>query len=1064
MKLDYIITKLKSIFLIDMVNDDNTNKINLINLIDLYNGYDTIFLNETNRSNSEDTIISKNIETINKINIKSPNVNKLFYRLLIELLDLEMILDKIINWPISNKLPENDLDMILLLSYFDLRVNSTQIKQGSNLNALPINKNNILNNLFGGERSTIPKDVYGMQINRKIFETEIFLRNLDGPEFIINTPRVNIPADSFIKNDIKYAVCVENTILQFVKVLFWDYYSNKYNIDKIKLSPNNFLRKFMEKFINVGGIQTDYIIKEFVYPTINRPNIIYINPKNENTKWYELDAISENVIKILLHYLKTDKNEILTNLNIFNDDFDKNLKDLTKILSDINYRLDIYKSEYNNELEILDLYRIKDNKLLLTVRLTKGAHGEIQKKNKYNLDDNVHIDNSIKFLYKHLMDEKIDNFIYDYGLIDYGLIDFYNFFKNDIVESKYLNSNNIYWLNFYDIKFFIENFKKHISNFLYSKNHDYLGSPYSKKKYSYEFYEEKKKNDYIRSVIMEGLDIGSMESHESGEEEKTYQSKIIVEKYCNIFIKKFINIIFDILITKYDKYKIINTEPRLVANFLDIIYDNEGTIAQRNFDSQKDFSDIKKKLCYKFEQNNPNTYTFNYHYQDVGNNYNLINCNLIQYYIIEKYYKKEGIEILKSLVEKDKTYLYNYKTNKEQPLNLLLIDIHKKISEDNVEQYLKIINELIDPDNFVLYEYKDDTRRFKLPIYESLYYYCELSINRYKNKFDKIYKIHFFNHLIKIFIDKEKYILDINIIKTPIKYYNDLILIFIDKKKKYTILNNINTFFDPFSLIQTKKNILYNNGRSSLLADLLFKIMDNYSEDINLNSIFSHIIEKKLLFDSDIDGNQPVFNIINNNGYSLLSKYLEIIRNNESNDIFKYFYNKELLIVQPTPLCMYIKNKELFNNNFYDPKIIALLSINYNDQNPLLSKDNNYSIYPIELLLKIIYEQENVSNVLNFLNSDDFYKIMNLMMYNYEERFIDEILGLLKEIYDKYELLYKENVNQENKKRIFELIRNIYMLNNYKEKYLKYKTKYLNLQLLLGGGVKSAKDYFNDQI
>uniref|UniRef100_A0A6C0H1F8 Uncharacterized protein n=1 Tax=viral metagenome TaxID=1070528 RepID=A0A6C0H1F8_9ZZZZ len=264
------------------------------------------------------------------------------------------------------------------------------------------------------------------------------------------------------------------------------------------------------------------------------------------------------------------------------------------------------------------------------------------------------------------------------------------------------------------------------------------------------------------------------------------------------------------------------------------------------------------------------------------------------------------------------------------------------------------------------------------------------------------------------------------------------------EKNKYIIINNINRFFDPFSLIQTKKNILYNNGRSSLLADLLFKIMDNYSEDINLNSIFSHIIEKKLLFDSDMDGNQPVFNIINNNGYSLLSKYLEIIRNNESNDIFKYFYNKELLIVQPTPLCIYIKNKELFNNNFYDPKIIALLSINYNDQNPLLIKDNNYSIYPIELLLKIIYEQENVSNVLNFLNSDDFYKIMNLMMYNYEESFIDEILGLLKKIYDKYELLYKENVNQENKKRIFELIknyknffiRNKYMLNdfNYKEK------------------------------
>ena len=83
-------------------------------------------------------------------------------------------------------------------------------------------------------------------------------------------------------------------------------------------------------------------------------------------------------------------------------------------------------------------------------------------------------------------------------------------------------------------------------------------------------------------------------------------------------------------------------------------------------------------------------------------------------------------------------------------------------------------------------------------------------------------------------------------------------------------------------------------------------------------------------------------------------------------------------------------------------------------------KDNNYSIYPIELLLKIIYEQENVSNVLNFLNSDDFYKIMNLMMYNYEESFIDEILGLLKKIYDKYELLNIENVNQENKKRIFE--------------------------------------------
>jgi len=40
------------------------------------------------------------------------------------------------------------------------------------------------------------------------------------------------------------------------------------------------------------------------------------------------------------------------------------------------------------------------------------------------------------------------------------------------------------------------------------------------------------------------------------------------------------------------------------------------------------------------------------------------------------------------------------------------------------------------------------------------------------------------------------------------------------------------------------------------------------------------------------------------------------------------------------------------------------------------------------------------------------------------------------------------------------------MINNleYKEKYLKYKAKYLNLQLLLGGGEKTAKDLFFSKI
>ena len=1048
-KLDYIITKLKSIFVIDMVNDgNNTNKINLINLIDLYNGYGAIFINET-ANNSKDIIISNNIDTINKINNKVSDGNKLLNNLIIELLDLKNILDKIINWPISNKLPVNDLDMILLLSYFDLRVNSTQIKQGSNLNALPINKNNSLNNLFGNERSTIPKDEYNRSINRYIKNTEDFLKNLDGPEFITSTPRVDIPADDNVKNDIKYAVCVENTILQLVKVLFWDYNSNKYNLNKINLSPNNFLRKFMEKFINDGGIQTDNIIREFVKPTINRPNIIYIKPNDDNTKWYELDAISENVIKILLHYLKTDKNEILTNSNIFNDNFDQNLEDLTNILSNNNYRLDISKSTINEKLTILNLYRIGDGELLITVRLMKGAHGEIEKKNKYKLD-NLYIDRPIRYLYEDLMDEKKYVTYHDGSFIEYGMIDLYNFFNNDEIESKYLSSNdNIYWLNFYNIKFFIKNFKQNITKFLHQKHFTDLSLKQLQSKILGEIDNSDSENSSENNLSRKNRNII---------QRKYNQKEEIIKDHCNIFTTKIINIIFDILITKYDKDKIINTEPGFVANFLDIIYNNEGNTAE------KDFS--KMKLCHEFEQNSPNIYTFNYQYQDDNDVYYIINCNLIQYYIIEKLYEKLGIEILKSLVKKDKTYLYNYKTNDVQPLNLLLFKILYKISEDNVEQYLKIINELIDPDNFVLYKYQDDsldTKKFKLPIYRSLDYYYRLSINIYKNKENnEIYQIHFFNNLIKIFIDKEKYILDIDIIKTPIKWYNDY-LINDYEQNKYTIIDNINIFFDPFSLIQTKKNILYNNGRSSLLADLLFKIMDNYSEDINLNSIISYIIENKLLFDSEVDGNQSVFNIINNNGYSLLSKYLRIIRDNEFKYIFKYFYNKELLIVQPTPLCEYIKNNELSKNYFYNHKIIALLSKNYNDQNPLLIKDNYVSsAYPIELLLQILidYEQENFSNALNFLNSDDFYRIMHLMMYNYEESVIDKILTLLNKIYDKFELLNRENVNQENKKRIFQLIKNF----NYKEKYLKYKTKYLNLQLLLGGGVKSAKDYFNNQI
>jgi hypothetical protein len=350
--------------------------------------------------------------------------------------------------------------------------------------------------------------------------------------------------------------------------------------------------------------------------------------------------------------------------------------------------------------------------------------------------------------------------------------------------------------------------------------------------------------------------------------------------------------------------------------------------------------------------------------------------------------------------------LFKYNSNDLQPINLFLKPIfnYNDLRDDffNYNNFVSLVDALIDKDQNVLKFIQENDLQVKssphyneitsLPLYNIL--------NNLKFIFEKLLhnnrlSLEELSQIINLFVDKHKFILDMYDDINPLSYYITTIDIeFIYSGDKY-LYSNCDIYLKvPISVLQTENNIIIqeNQHTNSLLYKFVYAIYyykeNNHTRKAKAmildNLLIDYFVNNKLLIDPKINGNQPVFNMRTNyNDPSLLYMYVRIISESENFNCntFKYLYNKELLITNPTPLSCYIK----YNRMECDVNIIRLLAKEYNGISPL-------SINSDKLLQIIRKTKKDINDYIDRERGDSRIEMMPLeYILDYYENLLYEI-------------------------------------------------------------------------
>ncbi len=275
---------------------------------------------------------------------------------------------------------------LILINWIYLRFLRTNLVIGSlSSNLYPINKLNFLENIF--------------QMNEeKIYCYEKEQKELNNEEDInkLLLKKISVPIVPYGQSTFKgnsFPNCVENTILQLLKILAWDNDNNKYNIDFL---PEGISKEFKDIIKKINSeplkMETKEIMNDFVVLVSNvnktNPNLQFIDYRNNNE--YNIKSYIENVGNIL-NYVFHGKT------------VEGGIKDYSKIFNEINGNTDKYSLKQN------------DNKIII---------------NKNDFSINIIIDNGHAFI-----DNKI-NSIYEY-INNYNflsIIYIFNFTKDDNIN------------------------------------------------------------------------------------------------------------------------------------------------------------------------------------------------------------------------------------------------------------------------------------------------------------------------------------------------------------------------------------------------------------------------------------------------------------------------------------------------------------------------------------------------------------------------------------------------------------------------------------------------------
>ena len=244
----------------------------------------------------------------------------------------------------NNILLSPKFSYIFYATFIFYRLNKPLITYESFDNLYPINKNNFICNLIGINNFSlyllINKSDNELSINKKMF--------------MYNLKYIKHPIHSFGGFKIKtkseeYINCLENGILEFLKILFWDQKKFKINLPEENKETET-LKLLLDIFNdinkNLNNITSFYDSKEYnqkIHKLFSgHDNIVYIKYNDKNK--YEIKSSMENfyeMLRIILNFDTIDElKEYFNSINTYNSNIIKIIKtDMTIEICIENYKL-----------------------------------------------------------------------------------------------------------------------------------------------------------------------------------------------------------------------------------------------------------------------------------------------------------------------------------------------------------------------------------------------------------------------------------------------------------------------------------------------------------------------------------------------------------------------------------------------------------------------------------------------------------------------------------------------------------------------------------------------------
>ena len=334
-------------------NKENFNELfpNIENIKDFYNIY-SFFYDEA-KDEAKKKIKAKDKAKYKENAIKKylqSNINNLLYDDIIKLkkfINNCNIIDKKIKFKLMFGI---SLINLILINWIYLRIFNTKLVVGSlSQNLYPINKINFLENIFQiNEEEIYNYTEEKKQLNFNIFDINIFLLN-----------KIDIPIVDYgisTRNGVSFSNCVENAVLQLLKILSWE--NNKYNINLLPKEINQSIKNIILKINNESSKkETNEIMDEFVELVSKDPNINY------RDNGYQIISDIKNVGNVL-NFVFNGKTKP-GGINDYNNNIFKTINEMFQDYYNLEQKngiINITKKNYILTLEIRDGHSLINNK------------------------------------------------------------------------------------------------------------------------------------------------------------------------------------------------------------------------------------------------------------------------------------------------------------------------------------------------------------------------------------------------------------------------------------------------------------------------------------------------------------------------------------------------------------------------------------------------------------------------------------------------------------------------------------------------------------------------------